>query len=83
MNLAKDKCFKEWWTGETYFDLAGRSSDEFGLAVAATRKGKPVRNKAEAKKEVKQNKFVTLSRDQVEWPLVNPTLPCEQRKAPS
>ena len=68
MNIARDKCFKQWWTGTTYFDLAARGPEEFGLAVAAARKGKSVRNKAEAKKEVKQNKFVTLSRDQEDKP---------------
>ncbi|CAE7795763.1 unnamed protein product [Symbiodinium sp. CCMP2592] len=41
----------DWWDGETYFDLGGREQSDFELAVAATRKGKPVRNKSEAKKE--------------------------------
>ena len=45
--------FRKWWDGDTYFDLGGREQAEFERAVAATRKGKPVRNKSEAKKEVK------------------------------
>ncbi|CAE7657286.1 unnamed protein product [Symbiodinium sp. CCMP2592] len=58
----------DWWDGETYFDLAGREQSDFELAVAAARKGKPVRNKSEAKKEAKQSKFVTLSQDVKEKP---------------
>ena len=58
-NQARDRCLQEWWDGETYFDLGGRDKLEFERAVAATRKGKPVRNKSEAKKEVKQSKFIT------------------------
>eukprot|EP00439_Symbiodinium_sp_Y106_P079167 s520_g17.t2 len=60
--------YTEWWDGETYFDLGGRDQLEFERAVAATRQGKPVRNKSEAKKEVKQSKFITPSQDQEEKP---------------
>ena len=67
-NDSRDRNLKEWWSGETYFDLAGRDQESFELAVAATRKGKPIRNKSEAKKEVKQSKFVTPSQDQKEKP---------------
>ena len=67
-NESRDRNLKEWWSGETYFDLAGRDQGSFELAVAATRKGKPIRNKSEAKKEVKQSKFVTPSQDQKEKP---------------
>ena len=67
-NDSRDRNLKEWWSGETYFDLAGRDKESFELAVAATRKGKPIRNKSEAKKEVKQSKFVTPSQDQKEKP---------------
>ena len=67
-NQARDRCLQEWWDGETYFDLGGRDKLEFERAVAATRKGKPVRNKSEAKKEVKQSKFITPSQDQQEKP---------------
>ena len=52
-NQMCDRCLQEWWDGDTYFDLGGREQAEFERAVAATRKGKPVRNKSEAKKEVK------------------------------
>ncbi|CAE7403505.1 Wrn [Symbiodinium sp. CCMP2592] len=62
-NQMRDRCLQDWWDGETYFDLAGREQSDFELAVAAARKGKPVRNKSEAKKEAKQSKFVTLSQD--------------------
>ena len=67
-NEARDRNLKEWWSGETDFDLAGRDQESFELAVAATRKGKPIRNKSEAKKEVKQSKFITPSQDQKEKP---------------
>ena len=67
-NQARDRCLQEWWDGETYFDLGGRDQLEFERAVAATRQGKPVRNKSEAKKEVKQSKFITPSQDQEEKP---------------
>ena len=67
-NQARDRCLQEWWNGETYFDLGGREQIDFERAVTATRKGKPVRNKSEAKKEVKQSKFVTPSQDQQEKP---------------
>eukprot|EP00439_Symbiodinium_sp_Y106_P072093 s2166_g13.t1 len=67
-NQVRDRCLQEWWDGETYFDLGGREQIDFERAVAATRKGKPVRNKSEAKKEVKQSKFVTPSQDQQEKP---------------
>ncbi|CAE7715281.1 unnamed protein product [Symbiodinium sp. CCMP2592] len=50
----------DWWDGETYFDLAGREQSDFELAVAATRKGKPVRNKSEAKKEVGHFKLLNV-----------------------
>ena len=49
-----------WWTGETYFDLQGRDPGELKVAVAAARKGKPIRDKGQAKKEVKSNRFVTI-----------------------
>ena len=67
-NKARDRCLKDWWNGETYFDLAGRGQSDFELAVAATRKGKPIRNKSVAKKEVKHSKFITPSQDQKEKP---------------
>ena len=67
-NQMRDRCLQEWWDGETYFDLGGREQVEFERAVAATHKSKPVRNKSEAKKEVKQSKFVTPSQDQEEKP---------------
>ena len=67
-NRMRDRCLQEWWDGETYFDLGGREQIDFERAVAATRKGKPVRNKSEAKKEVKQSKFVTPSQDQKDKP---------------
>ena len=67
-NETRDRNLKELWSGETYFDLAGRDQESFELAVAATRKGKPIRKKSEAKKEVKQSKFVTPSQDQKEQP---------------
>ena len=67
-NDSRDRNLKEWWSRETYFDLAGRDQKDFELAVAATRKGKPIRNKSEAKKEVKQSKFITPSQDQKEKP---------------
>ena len=51
-NEARDRRFQEWWDGETYFDLAGRDQRDFELAVAATRKGKPFRNKFEAKRRL-------------------------------
>ena len=44
------------------FDLAGREQKDFELAVAATRKGKSIRNKSGSKKEVKQSKFVARHR---------------------
>ena len=53
-----------WWTGETYFDLQGRDPGELKVAVAAARKGKPIRDKGQAKKEVKSNRFVTIGDDQ-------------------
>ncbi|CAE7557334.1 unnamed protein product [Symbiodinium sp. CCMP2592] len=56
--LYREAVKADWWDGETYFDLAGREQSDFELAVAAARKGKPVRNKSEAKKEAKQSKFV-------------------------
>ena len=34
-----------WWTGETYFDLQGRDPGELKVAVAAARKGKPIRQR--------------------------------------
>ncbi|CAE7250887.1 unnamed protein product [Symbiodinium sp. CCMP2592] len=66
--LYREAVKADWWDGETYFDLAGREQSDFELAVAAARKGKPVRNKSEAKKEAKQSKFVTLSQDVKEKP---------------
>ena len=54
----------DWWTGETYFDLQGRDPGELKVAVAATRRGKPIRDKGQAKKEVKSNRFVTIGDDQ-------------------
>ena len=48
------------WTGETYFDLQGRDPGELKVAVAAARRGKPIRDKGQAKKEVKSNRFVTI-----------------------
>ena len=69
-NDSRDRNLKEWWSGETYFDLAGRDQESFELAVAATRKGKPIRNRSDAKKEVKQSKFVTPSQDQKEKPVM-------------
>ena len=53
-----------WWTGETYFDLQGRDPGELKVAVAAARKGKPIRDKGQAKKGVKSNRFVTIGDDQ-------------------
>ena len=53
-----------WWTGETYFDLQGRDPGELKVAVAAARKGKPIRDKGQAKQEVKSNRFVTIGDDQ-------------------
>ena len=67
-NQARDRCLHDWWDGETYFDLGGRDQSEFERAVAATHKGMPVRNKSEAKKEVKQSKFVTPTQDRKEKP---------------
>ena len=67
-NQARDRCLHDWWDGETYFDLGGRDQSEFERAVAATRKGKPVRNKSEERKEVKQSKFNTPSQDRKEKP---------------
>ena len=58
-----DKNMGEWWTGVTYFDLSGRKENEFSLAVAASRKGKPNRSKTEAKKQVKSSRFVTIDQD--------------------
>ena len=54
----------DWWVGETYFDLQGRDPGELKVAVAAARKGKPIRDKSQAKKEVKSNRFVTIGDDQ-------------------
>ena len=53
-----------WWTGETYFDLQGRDAGELKVAVPGARKGKPIRDKGQAKKEVKSNRFVTIGDDQ-------------------
>ena len=58
-----NKNLGRWWTGTTYFDLLGRDSDSFNLAVAASRKGKPHRSKNEAKKVVKNSKFITIDQD--------------------
>ena len=46
-NQMCDRCLKDWWDGETYFDLGGRDQSDFERAVAATRKSRPVRNKSE------------------------------------
>ena len=53
-----------WWTGETYFDLQDRDPGELKVAVAAARKGKPIRDQGQAKQEVKSNRFVTIGDDQ-------------------
>ena len=44
---------KDWWTGRTYFPIVESDQEEFRLAVAA-RKGRPIRSKADAKREAKE-----------------------------
>ena len=47
---------KDWWTGKTYFPIVESDREEFRLAVAA-RKGRPMRSKADAKREAKESRF--------------------------
>ena len=47
---------KDWWTGRTYFPIVESDQEEFRLAVAA-RKGRPIRSKADAKREAKESRF--------------------------
>ena len=47
---------KGCWTGRTYFPIVESDQEEFRLPVAA-RKGRPIRSKADAKREAKESRF--------------------------